>query len=99
MHNLFLFPALLFPYYLLSFSIHNLLTHFVYCVHLSTQYQFLKSNGFVCFLHGCIQELRGVLETLLGEGNGTPLQCPCLENPRDGGAWWAAIYGVAQSRT
>ena len=34
-----------------------------------------------------------------GEGNGTPLQCSCLENPRDGGAWWAAIYGVAQSRT
>ena len=31
------------------------------------------------------------------EGNGNPLQCPCLENPRDGGAWWAAIYGVAQS--
>ena len=34
-----------------------------------------------------------------GGGNGNPLQCSCLENPRDGGAWWAAIYGVAQSRT
>ena len=34
-----------------------------------------------------------------GEGNGTPLWCSCLENPRDGGAWWAAVYGVAQSRT
>ena len=34
-----------------------------------------------------------------GEGNGNPLQCSCLENPRDGGAWWAAIYGVAQSQT
>ena len=34
-----------------------------------------------------------------GEGNGNPLQCSCLENPRDGGAWWAAIYGVTQSRT
>ena len=33
------------------------------------------------------------------EGNGTPLQYPCLENPKDGGAWWAADYGVAQSRT
>ena len=33
------------------------------------------------------------------EGNGTPLQCSCLENPRDGGAWWAAVYGVTQSRT
>ena len=35
----------------------------------------------------------------IGEGNGNPLQCSCLENPRDGGAWWAAIYGVGQSRT
>ena len=35
----------------------------------------------------------------IGEGNGNPLQCSCLENLRDGGAWWAAIYGVAQSRT
>ena len=34
-----------------------------------------------------------------GEGNGNPLQCSCLENPRDGGAWWAAVYGVAHSRT
>ena len=34
----------------------------------------------------------------IGEGNGNPLQCSCLENPRDG-AWWVAIYGVAQSRT
>ena len=35
----------------------------------------------------------------IGEGNGNPLQCNCMENPRDGGAWWAAVYGVAQSRT
>ena len=35
----------------------------------------------------------------IGKGNGNPLQCSCLENPRDGGAWWAAVYGVAQSRT
>ena len=35
----------------------------------------------------------------IGEGNGNPLQCSCLENPRDGGAWWAAVFGVAQSRT
>ena len=35
----------------------------------------------------------------IGERNGNPLQCSCLENPRDGGAWWAAVYGVAQSRT
>jgi len=35
----------------------------------------------------------------IGEGNGNPLQYSCLENPRDGGAWWAAVYGVAQSQT
>ena len=35
----------------------------------------------------------------VGEGNGNPLQYSCLENPKDGGAWWAAVYGVAQSQT
>ena len=35
----------------------------------------------------------------VGEGNGNPLQCSCLENPRDRGAWWAAVYGLTQSRT
>ena len=40
-----------------------------------------------------------VTRLLCGEGNGTPLQYSCLENPVDGGAWWAAVYGVSQSRT
>ena len=40
-----------------------------------------------------------LLFSCIGEGNGTPLQYSCLENPRDGGAWWAAIYGVAQGQT
>ena len=35
----------------------------------------------------------------IGEGDGNPLRCSCLENPRDEGAWWAAVYGVAQSQT
>ena len=35
----------------------------------------------------------------IGEGSGNPLQCSCLENPWDGGAWWATVYGVAQSQT
>ena len=35
----------------------------------------------------------------IGEGNGIPLHCSCLENPRDAGAWWAPVYGIAQSRT
>ena len=37
--------------------------------------------------------------SFIGEGNGNPLHCSCLENPRDGGAWWAAVSGVAQSQT
>ena len=40
-----------------------------------------------------------LLKAINGEGNGTPLQYSCLENPMDGGAWWAAVHGVAKSRT
>ena len=36
---------------------------------------------------------------VIGEGNGNPIQYSCLENPMDGGAWWAAVYGVVQART
>ena len=39
------------------------------------------------------------LSSNVGEGNGTPLQYSCLENPMDGGAWWAAVHGVAKSQT
>ena len=39
------------------------------------------------------------MRVYFGEVNGNPLQCSCLENPRDGGPWWAAVYGVTQSRT
>ena len=41
----------------------------------------------------------GIIEPVFGEGNGSPLQYSCLENPMDGGAWWAAVHGVAKSRT
>ena len=68
-----------------------------------------KSHGWRS-LEGCCPWGRWGLDTTerlhfhfslscIGEGNGNPLQCACLENPRDGGAWWAAVYGVAQSRT
>ena len=43
--------------------------------------------------------LREQIYGCYGEGNGNPLQCSCLENPRDGGAWWAAVSGVTQSQT
>ena len=47
----------------------------------------------IMFLHFCF-----VLAALFGEGNGTPLQYSCLENPVDGEAWWAAVHGVAKSQ-
>ena len=45
------------------------------------------------------EELKSLLMTVNGEGNGTPLLYCCLENPMDGGAWWAAVHGVAKSQT
>ena len=57
----------------------------------------LGTNPF-CFLYLWRQEI-GFIQLPWGEGNGTPLQCSCLENPRDGGAWWAAVPGVAKSQT
>ena len=50
-----------------------------------------------CILSPCLFNLH--VEYIIGEGTGNPLQYSCLENPRDRGAWWAAVYGVAQSRT
>ena len=54
----------------------------------------LQSMGLLRVRHNWATSL-----SYIGEGNGNPLQCSCLGNPRDGGAWWAAIYGVAQSWT
>ena len=53
----------------------------------------LQSMGSRRVGHDCVTSL-----SCIEEGNGNPLQCSCLENPRDGGACWAAIYGVAQSQ-
>ena len=46
-----------------------------------------------------IWAIYNMIQVNFGEGNGTPLQYSCLENPTDGGAWWAAVHGVAKSRT
>ena len=54
----------------------------------------LQSMGFQRVGHDWATSL-----SCIGEGNGNPLQCSCLENPMDRGAWWAAVYGVTQSRT
>ena len=58
----------------------------------------LQSMGSLRVRHDWATSL-SLFISCIGEGNGNPLQCSCLENPRDGGAWWAAVYGVAQSRT
>ena len=58
----------------------------------------LQSMGSLRAGHDWVTSLHFSL-SCIGEGNGNPLQCSCLENPRDGGAWWAAVSGVAQSLT
>ena len=58
----------------------------------------LQSMGSLRVGHDWATSL-SLFTSCIGEGNGNPLQCSCLENPRDGRAWWAAIYGVTQSRT
>ena len=58
----------------------------------------LQSKGSLRVGHNWTTSLTFSL-SCIGEGDGNPHQCSCLENPRDGGAWWAAIYGVAHSRT
>ena len=95
-----------------TYTKHSLHKHFLKCdlqgSLKKTQYCCLeKSHGWRSLV-GCSpwgHEESDVTEQLhfhfslscIGEGNGNPLQCSCLENPRDGGAWWAAVYGVAQS--
>ena len=57
----------------------------------------LQLNSFYCIV--LTFQISYVVSSLVfGEGNDNPLQCSCLENPRDGGAWWAAVYGIAQSQ-
>ena len=58
----------------------------------------LQSMGSPRVRHDWVTSL-SLFTLCIGEGNGNPLLCSCLENPRDGGAWWAAVYGVTQSRT
>ena len=57
----------------------------------------VKSDNTILLIY--FYGLIGPAEPGVGEGNVNPLQCSCLENPREGEAWWAAVYGVAQSRT
>ena len=74
-----------------SSSVHNL-------QNLETMQMFF-TKLYINELYIYIVEYCSVIEKNDGEGNGTPLQDSCLENSMDGGAWWAAVYGVSQSRT
>ena len=58
----------------------------------------LQSMGSLRVRHDWVTSLHFSL-SCIGEGNGNPLQCSCLENPRDSGAWWAAVHGVTKSQT
>ena len=63
---------------------------------------FVRTHTFISLEYVPISRIAGSYHfslSCIGEGNGNPLQCSYLENPKDRGAWWAAIYGVAQSRT
>ena len=73
--------------------------HWLMDMNLSKLWKMVKDREACCAaLHGTA-ELDMTKRLSIGEGNGSPLQCSCLENPRDGGAWWATICGVTQSRT
>ena len=58
-----------------------------------------KGPGAILSFKTSLSFINRLLVTVYGEGNGNPLQCSCLENPRDRGAWWAAVYGVVQGQT
>ena len=70
---------------------------------LPTKLCLVKVMVFPVAMYGCeswtIKKAEILLHWCIGEGNGNPLQCSCLENPRDRGAWWTSVYGVAQSQT
>ena len=69
------------------------------CIGRQILYSLSHEASYLAILQYKIKSLSNSNKTLVGEGNGNPLQCSCLENPRDGGAWWAAVCGVAQSQT
>ena len=76
----------------------------IICIKLLLQWLNYGSVEYMLTVERTIRETEaGLLDeqiyALVEEGNGNPLQCSCLENPSDGGAWWAAVSGVAQSRT
>ena len=70
-------------------------------IYLGSQYQYYKLHACILIRVKIFQSYFILILSIIsfGEGNGNPLQCSCLENPKDRGAWWAAVCGVAQSQT
>ena len=67
--------------------------------HLLRSLQYLSTAFVASLVHRRLNIVKMVVISEIGEGNGTPLQYSCLENPMDGGAWWAAVHGVAEGQT
>ena len=89
---------LLFIFYFLEIMLLNEISKNIVCCLYGKVYKENFHYNESLFLKAPIYSL-WYLYTKCGEGNGTPLQYPCLENPMDGGAWWSVVHGVAKSRT
>ena len=84
-----------------SFFIHSSVDGHLGCFHVLAIINSAAMNSFSIFISSGYMPRSGIAGSYggFGEGNGTPLQYSCLENPMDGGAWWAAVHEVARSRT
>ena len=105
---IFLFPKVLFPLEREKYTSTQLEFHTT-----SLNYRFVIRNSIIFLFHDLLLKMKKINSitnttewlhfhfslSCIGEGNGNPLLCSCLENPWDRGAWWAAVYGVAQSWT
>jgi len=82
-------------------NINSLLLSFLHGPSLTSAHDYWRNHSLTRWTcqQGMVPLFNMLSRLVIAEGNGNPLQCSCLENPRDGGAWWAAVYGVAQSRT
>jgi len=85
---------------IINMNLPTLFYTFVECIVLYILWTWLSEyfSSETLYILQCCKDV-SISLSCIGEGNGNPLQCSCLENPRDGGAWWAAVYGVTQSRT
>ena len=86
-------PAFTFKNMYISYFLSGGILQHIVNLHSCLQTEFLNVESFLWATHSHFSL------SCIGQGNGNSLQCSCLENPRDGGTWWAAFYGVTQSQT